>query len=510
MNSTGAARAKICPPESDAEVVVLPGPIPCEPPEARTSPGIAAEHEVGVRGRFEMAVSVFERIADSVATIGGVFAAFAIYEFLHLGKQLQYPPQMVAGAAFFFALLFVYLMDWHGGYQRGNSLLRIRETERILRVAMKAFLFVFPITFLAGQLFSRWLLVLGIVIVPLFLVAEKQLFWHGVRWMHARGYGVQNVLIYGAGFTGRKVFSALARSPKLGFNPVAVVDDNSELSGETIYEHSYRRERSVSVVAGPITREQIAEFGARQLIIAIPSLSHNRFNDILAEAVAAGARVAFVPRLSFSSEATTNCAEIDGLLISELGYLPNPPAYEVAKRMFDFVCSIFLIALATPLAIVIAVLIRQDSPGPIFFSQERIGRGGKPFRLYKFRSMYVNAPKYALHPNVADDPRITPIGRILRRTSLDELPQLINVLRGEMSLVGPRPEMPFIVEQYSVHQRQRLDVIPGITGIWQLSADRAFLIHENIFYDLYYIRHRSFFMDVAILLHTVAFAMRGI
>jgi lipopolysaccharide/colanic/teichoic acid biosynthesis glycosyltransferase len=124
--------------------------------------------------------------------------------------------------------------------------------------------------------------------------------------------------------------------------------------------------------------------------------------------------------------------------------------------------------------------------------------------------MYVDALKYALHPEDAEDPRITPVGRFLRRTSLDELPQLINVLRGEMSLVGPRPEMPFIVEQYDAHQRQRLDVIPGITGLWQLSADRAFLIHENIFYDLYYIRHRNFFMDIAVLVHTIAFAMKGV
>jgi exopolysaccharide biosynthesis polyprenyl glycosylphosphotransferase len=442
--------------------------------------------------------------------VSGVFAACAIYEVLHLGRQLHYPFHVVASAAAFFALLFVYLMDWDGGYQRGNSLLRIRETERILRVAVKTFLFVFPITFLAGHLFSRWLLILAILIVPLLLVAEKQIFWQCVRWAHAKGHGVENVLIYGAGFTGRKVFSALARSPKLGFNPVAVVDDNQDLAGEMIFEHSYRRQRSAPVLPGPITRQQIADCGARQLIIAIPSLSQERFNQVLAEAVAADARVAFVPRLSFSSEATTNCAEIDGLLISELGYAPNPPAYEIAKRAFDFLASIVLMVFVLPLGLVIAALVRQDSPGPILFSQQRVGRGGKLFRLYKFRSMYVDAPKYALHPQETADPRITRVGRFLRRTSLDELPQLINVLKGEMSLVGPRPEMPFIVERYNAHQRQRLDVIPGITGIWQLSADRSFLIHENIFYDLYYIRHRSFFMDVAILLHTVAFAMRGI
>lgn len=505
MNTTGVARARISenvPPRS--------GPVPCGPLNHRRTTGPVDESAVGARGRFETAVTLLERSADILVVFFGVYAASVIYDAAHIGKQIHYPFHVVAGAAGIFALLFVFLMDWDGGYQRGNSLLRIRETERILRVAVKTFLFIFPITFLAGQLFSRWLLVLAILIVPALLVAEKQLFWQCVRWAHGKGHGVEKVLIYGAGFTGRKVFSALVRSPKLGFDPVAVVDDNQELAGEMIFEHSYKRQRSVPVIPGPITWQTIAECGARQIIIAIPSLSQERFNEVMSETNAADARVAFVPRLSFSSEATTSCAEIDGLLISELGHLPHPPAYEITKRVFDLVSSLVLIAFTLPLGIVIAALVRQDSPGPILFSQMRIGRGGKPFRLYKFRSMYVDAPVYALHPQEGTDPRITRVGRFLRRTSLDELPQLINVLRGEMSLVGPRPEMPFIVERYNAHQRQRLDVIPGITGIWQLSADRSFLIHENIFYDLYYIRHRSFFMDVAILLHTVAFAMRGI
>ena len=507
MNTTGVARARS---HASEDVLAAPGPVPVEPRKFHRGAGGAAERVVGEKRRFEVAVNLLERVADVFVVVSGVFTAWAIYEVLNLGRRVQYPLHVVVIAAALFALLFVYLMDWDGGYQPGNSLLRIRETERILRVAAKAFLFLFPITFLAGQLFSRWLLLLSVLIVPLLLVLEKQFFLQCVRWAHAKGHGVENVLIYGAGFTGRKVFSALVRSPKLGFAPVAVVDDNQDLAGDMIFEHSYRRERSVPVIPGPITRQQIADCGARQIIIAIPSLSQDRFNEILAEARAADARVAFVPRLSFSSEATTNCAEIDGLLISELGYVPNPPAYEFTKRVFDILSSILLMVFVLPLGIVIAALVRQDSPGPVLFSQKRIGRGGKPFRLYKFRSMYVNAPEYALHPQEANDPRITRVGRYLRRTSLDELPQLINVVKGEMSLVGPRPEMPFIVERYNAQQRQRLDVVPGITGIWQLSADRSFLIHENIFYDLYYIRHRSFFMDVAILLHTVAFAMRGI
>jgi len=156
------------------------------------------------------------------------------------------------------------------------------------------------------------------------------------------------------------------------------------------------------------------------------------------------------------------------------------------------------------------VAIRLTSDGPVLFVQDRIGKNGTPFKMFKFRTMYTSAPKHAYSPISAYDPRITKIGRFLRRTSLDEVPQLLNVVKGDMSLVGPRPEMPFIVDQYSDLHRQRLQAIPGITGLWQISAGRKQLIHENIQYDLYYIRNQSFFMDLSILLHTAAFAMRGI
>ncbi|GGG86028.1 hypothetical protein GCM10011585_32420 [Edaphobacter dinghuensis] len=164
--------------------------------------------------------------------------------------------------------------------------------------------------------------------------------------------------------------------------------------------------------------------------------------------------------------------------------------------------------LLAPLFFLIAFFIKLDSSGSAFFVQDRVGRNGELFKMYKFRSMYKGTPQYELSPTTPFDPRITRIGRFLRKTSLDELPQLMNVFLGDMSLVGPRPEMPFIVQIYTSEQRQRLQVVPGITGLWQLSADRAFLIHENIQYDLYYIRNRGFFMDIAILIHTLFFTMR--
>lgn len=182
--------------------------------------------------------------------------------------------------------------------------------------------------------------------------------------------------------------------------------------------------------------------------------------------------------------------------------------YTVSKRAADLVISTLLLVLLAPLLALIALLIRLDSPGAALFIQKRVGRSGELFNIYKFRSMYADSAKYELSPSTSRDPRITRIGRMLRRTSLDELPQLLNVLFGSMSLVGPRPEMPFIVQRYNVQQQQRLSVTPGITGLWQLSPYRGFPIHQNIQYDLYYIRNRTFGMDTAILLQTLFFTMR--
>jgi lipopolysaccharide/colanic/teichoic acid biosynthesis glycosyltransferase len=245
-------------------------------------------------------------------------------------------------------------------------------------------------------------------------------------------------------------------------------------------------------------------------VVGIPSLSRQRLQEVAAEAFVAGADLAFVPQLSSGLGKSTSYVDIDGVLIASLGPQTPKRLYEITKRIFDYCVAFVLIVLSAPLWAILACYICWDSDGPVFFRQTRVGRDGKPFELYKFRSMHVTAPRYDFHPTAGDDPRVTHAGRFLRRTSLDEVPQLINVLKGDMSLVGPRPEMPFIVERYNSQHRQRLEVIPGLTGLWQLSADRSFLIHENIQYDLYYIRDRNFFMDLAILLHTAVFAMKGV
>ncbi|GAB2671432.1 sugar transferase [Paenibacillus thermoaerophilus] len=173
------------------------------------------------------------------------------------------------------------------------------------------------------------------------------------------------------------------------------------------------------------------------------------------------------------------------------------------------VSAIALLALS-PLLLLLTVLIRLDSAGPALFKQLRIGKDGKEFTIYKFRTMYVHTPEQAVSPTSSSDPRITRIGRFLRKFSLDELPQLYNILLGEMSFVGPRPEQKWTVETcYTSYERERLLVKPGLTGYWQISEDRKKPIHENLHHDFRYIREMSALTDLRIVLRTVKLLFRS-
>ena len=186
------------------------------------------------------------------------------------------------------------------------------------------------------------------------------------------------------------------------------------------------------------------------------------------------------------------------------------PPSSFLKRGIDLAGSSVMLLVFAPIFVLVAVLIKLDSDGPALFRQKRIGKDGEPFDIWKFRSMRIDAHPYARSPVGNHDPRLTRIGRVLRRLSIDELPQLVNVLKGEMSLAGPRPEMPYIVEKYGSLERQRLSVRPGITGLWQISPARAMPIHENLSYDFTYIENQSITLDCIILLRTITAVIRGI
>jgi exopolysaccharide biosynthesis polyprenyl glycosylphosphotransferase len=460
--------------------------------------------------RFQNYLTKLEIGIDFVTVMVAVASSYLLYHLLGLGKQILYPKAIVLGASATFAGVIVLMLDRVGAYSRGTSLLRVRETEYLLRVSIQALTLTLAVSFFTKFLFSRWLLVIALGLVPLLLFIEKHVVYSFVQFLHSKGYGIERVLIYGSGSTGRRVYSVLSRSPKLGLEAVAFVDDNPAKAGTSVFELGYENRRSAPIMRGPLTRELVRQCAADLVVIAIPSLQHEKFHQAIEEASIANARLSFVPSHFLRSDPLVAFQDLDGVLLASFGVHPKRFAYECSKRIFDSVGSVALLVLCSPLLLFVAIWVKLDSKGPVFFRQERIGLDGRRFRMFKFRTMYIHAPAYAYSPKASHDERITRVGRLLRRTSLDELPQLLNVLTGTMSLVGPRPEMPFIVGSYSDRHFQRLRVKPGITGLWQLSGDRAYLIHENIEYDLYYIQHRNLFMDLAILLHTTIFAMRGI
>ncbi len=194
--------------------------------------------------------------------------------------------------------------------------------------------------------------------------------------------------------------------------------------------------------------------------------------------------------------------------------LPRRLIYDTAKRLFDLIAALALMIPTIPLMIVIAVLLRVDSSGPVFIRQERLGKDTRPFRMFKFRTMLINSEQISrelLTNNessgplfkMRNDPRITRVGRLLRRGSIDELPQLLNVLLGQMSLVGPRPPLVRELEGYYQVQQQRLRVRPGLTGLWQVSGRSDLPFEEMVKLDLLYIKQRSFLYDLKLLIRTI-------
>jgi lipopolysaccharide/colanic/teichoic acid biosynthesis glycosyltransferase len=294
-------------------------------------------------------------------------------------------------------------------------------------------------------------------------------------------------------------------APRHGLCPVAVVLDDDASAPDRLFRVPDRGLAHIAVTREPISVSLLHAFRCELLIVAAPRLSAQQIEELRDIADQARSSIAVLHERTIGAE----WIDIDGLHL--LSNIEPITAWHCgfARRVADVALSLALLVLLAPLMLLIIVLIRIDSPGPVLFLQERVGKNGQIFRIFKFRSLHVTAPAYDRSPTQPDDPRITRMGRLLRRAGLDELPQLFNVLLGQMSLVGPRPEMPFLVDQYRSEHRPRLQVTPGITGLWQLSADRALPIHENTQYDLYYIRNRTLCMDWAILIHTLFFALRG-
>jgi exopolysaccharide biosynthesis polyprenyl glycosylphosphotransferase len=404
------------------------------------------------------------------------------------------------------------LAFWHLGlYRVRSTVLNLWELQAVPQGIAAAAAFFFAILFfLKLEGYSRVVVVGAIAASVPLLILERRMLAVLTRHLKLRGLVGTRVLIYGSGSMGRLLMKKIVQAPGLCRTVIGFLDDN-EPPG-TIISCRLVQDGSLVFQAAVLGHSRelegvIEQHGVDELLIIMPTADRSQLPEILDLCTTTGTSVGVVPQMGEM--------RADRLAIEDLSAIPvlrprgssKSTVYHGAKRVMDIVISAVLIIFATVFAAVAAFLIKLDSPGPVFFIQERIGLNGRRFRMYKFRTMRVDTDPYAPSPSGDVHPDITRVGRLLRIGGMDELPQLINVILGDMSLVGPRPEMPFIVEGYGPLERERLTVKPGITGVWQLSADRHSEIHENLEYDLYYVSHASIMLDSVILIETVLFTV---
>ena len=319
------------------------------------------------------------------------------------------------------------------------------------------------------------------------------------------------VLIVGAGRVGQDLAQRIqAEGDELEL--VGYLDDDPEKQGATFEGAAVLGVTAAAAVAAQ--QLQVAE-----VILALPLHAHRHLEAVIRALQAMPVRVYVAPDLFDLAFFRATIEDFRGIPLIGLRDPAIDGPNRVIKRLFDLAIAIPVVLVTAPLLLLIALAIRLDSPGPALFRQTRVGENGKLFTIYKFRSMRVSesedAPVVAEGAQAApvhkrrDDPRVTRMGRLLRRTSMDELPQLFNVLKGDMSIVGPRPELPWLVAQYEAWQRERFTVPPGITGWWQINgrSDRPMHLHTED--DLYYIRNYSPWLDLRIVWRTIGAVLRG-
>jgi exopolysaccharide biosynthesis polyprenyl glycosylphosphotransferase len=272
---------------------------------------------------------------------------------------------------------------------------------------------------------------------------------------------------------------------------------------------------SISDLADLVQARQIDEVWT-----ALPLTATHRLQDILNALERVPVRVKVVPDYFSMALVQANAQILDGLPIIGLRDPLIEGVPRLVKRVFDISVSLVLLLLLLPAGLVIGLAVRLDSPGPAIISQERVGENGRLFKMLKYRTMLADADErieeVLRHDNSGrlihksqNDPRVTTVGHVLRRFSLDELPQLVNVLKGDMSLVGPRPEMPWLVERYESWQRKRFAVPQGITGWWQINGRSDKPMHLHTEDDLYYVFNYSLWLDILILIRTPWAVIKG-
>lgn len=412
-----------------------------------------------------------------------------------------------------FLLIFTFSQARVWRRKRGEFL--IDEVSRVIYATAAGIGLMGIVTFFTQpEPYSRLMLAWAFAAIVLLLSMARIVRRLTLSMLYRRGILADRVLVIGSDEVGRSVMRTLLARPDLGFKAIGYLHD-----GKSENNIGLGRIPNLGTFAD-LPRMFTEHPQLHTVFIALPGERHQEISFLLNSCLQNGVRAQVVPdllQLSMNQVEFNNMGGIPMLGIRDVGI---SRAQYLAKRALDLGIIFLLWPFALLVGLIIAIAIKLDSKGPILYTAVRIGKNGKPFKMIKFRSMNVNAEKQkeALKAHnqadgpifkIKDDPRMTRVGRWIRRLSLDELPQLINVIKGEMSLVGPRPPLEEEVAEYKPWHMQRLSVIGGITGLWQVSGRSDLTFDELCLLDIYYIEHWSLGTDFRILLQTIPYALFG-
>ncbi|MBK7709271.1 MAG: sugar transferase [Acidobacteria bacterium] len=456
------------------------------------------------------------------ATLAAVcfFAAFYLREDKPIFSQTawawskEFVPY--AGIFFFVVPIRAAMMLYQGVYRLQGAFSYTAEAFRVFKAVLVGSLLIIAVAFLfrGGFAFRDFSYSRGVFLVDFaFALVVFTAFHLAIRYLQTvfrrRGINLIPTLIVGAGSDAERTRAELFDSPELGYEVVGTINDLERLP------------------------DLIREFAIQEVIITDERISSDRLFEAMMQ-IDRSQRVEFrfAPSLFNLMPQKTEVEQIGVLPVVTLFQEPLTDAQRFVKRASDIVVSTVALIITAPIFAVVSLAVKLDSRGPVFFRQERVGMDGRVFLCHKFRTMLADADD-SMHREaylkniegaaganagnddepvfgkVKDDPRITRIGRFLRRTSLDELPQFFDVLKGDMSVVGARPPIPYEVENYEARHRRRLDMKPGITGLWQVSGRNRLSFEEMVRIDLFYIENWSIWLDLKIILLTLPAVLRG-
>jgi len=448
------------------------------------------------------------KVATDVAVLAIAFAlayatrfwVFRSYSLDTQGLEATIPP-LTDTLVSLALVLIIFPVAFHQArlYATNRARTHIEEVFEIFKAMVTATLIIVALTYFVRERYSRLTLFFFVAYAFVLVSGTRLAFRQALNELRRRGYNLKSILLIGTGELGQRVIETIDNHRELGFRITGIV--------------SRHPNNSVTEVQGIPTVGHIGEIDqilnrrrVDQVLIALPIEDAPLLKGLMEQLALRTVDVRIVPDLYQYITICGGLEEFGGLPIISLQGGPLQGWNLVAKRVFDILVSLAVIILTAPLMLLIAAMVKVTSRGPVLFHQERMGMDGRTFGMLKFRTMYSGAEAAGAKMARRDDPRRTPTGRLLRRASLDELPQIFNVLRGEMSLVGPRPERPVFIEEFKrqvpkYHLRHKVKA--GMTGWAQINGLRGQTsIQKRIEYDLYYIENWSLFFDVKILLRT--------